>query len=168
MYSWVSEAAVDRRQGKSGADYNNFVANDELIVTPGNVTDYRYIEQTIYEAASLYDIRAIAFDRWNSSSLIAALAEEGLPVEPYGQGFASMSPAIKQLEIWIRSQQIAHNGNRLLRWCVSNVQAKSDPAGNLKFDKAKSSDKIDVAQAGQMSSAVISLKASVYVPQLWQ
>ena len=46
-----------------------------------------------------------------------------------------------------RSNQIAHTGNNLLRWCVSNVQAKTDPAGNLKFDKGKSSDKIDVAQA---------------------
>ena len=147
VWSWVSEAAVDRRQGKSGADYNNFIANGELDVTPGNVTDYGYITKIIYEVAELFNIRAIAFDRWNSSSLIAELAEEGLPVEPYGQGFASMSPAIKQLEIWLRSNQIAHNGNRLLRWCVSNVQAKSDPAGNLKFDKSKSSDKIDVAQA---------------------
>jgi len=158
VYSWVSEAAVDRRKGKSGADYNNFIAREELTVTPGNVTDYRYIEDTIYEVASLYNIKAIAFDRWNSSSLIAALAEEGLPVEPYGQGFASMSPAIKQLEIWIRSGQIAHNGNRLLRWCVSNVQAKSDPAGNLKFDKAKSTDKIDVAQAWAMAVGIWLIK----------
>ena len=101
VWSWVSEAAVDRRQGKSGADYNNFIANGELDVTPGNVTDYGYITKIIYEVAELFNIRAIAFDRWNSSSLIAELAEEGLPVEPYGQGFASMSPAIKQLEIWL-------------------------------------------------------------------
>ena len=154
VWSWVSEAAVDRRQGKSGADYNAFISSGELDVTEGNVTDYRYISKVVYEVAELFNIRAIAYDRWNSSSLIADLAEEGLPVEPYGQGFASMSPAIKQLEIWIRSNQIAHNNNRLLRWCVSNVQAKSDPAGNLKFDKAKSTDKIDVAQAWAMAVGI--------------
>ena len=154
VLSWVSEAAVDRRQGKSGADYNAFISTGELDVTEGNVTDYRYISKVVYEVAELFNIRAIAYDRWNSSSLIADLAEEGLPVEPYGQGFASMSTAIKQLEIWIRSNQIAHNNNRLLRWCVSNVQAKSDPAGNLKFDKAKSTDKIDVAQAWAMAVGI--------------
>jgi phage terminase large subunit-like protein len=147
VYSWVTEAAVERRQGKTGADYNKFIGKGELTVTPGNVTDYKYISEAIYEAAEMFNIKAIAYDRWNSSSLIAELAEEELPVEPYGQGFASMSPAVKQLEIWIRSNQIAHTGNNLLRWCVSNVQAKTDPAGNLKFDKSKSSDKIDVAQA---------------------
>jgi len=158
VYSWVSESAVEKRKGKTGADYNKFIANDELTVTPGNVTDYRYIRDVILEAASLYDIKAIAFDRWNSSSLIADLADEGLPVEPYGQGFASMSPAIKQLEIFIRARQIVHNNNNLLRWCVSNVQAKSDPAGNLKFDKAKSTDKIDAAQAWAMAVGIWLIK----------
>lgn len=154
VYSWVTEAAVDRRQGKVGADYNKFIAKGELMVTPGNVTDYRYISDVIYDAAEMFNIKAIAYDRWNSSSLIAELAEEGLPVEPYGQGFASMSPAIKQLEIWLRSGAIAHTGNSLLRWCISNVQAKSDPAGNVKFDKSKSSDKIDVAQAWAMAVGI--------------
>jgi len=158
VYSWVTEAAVERRQGKTGADYYKFIANRELMVTQGNVTDYRYISDTVYEVAELFNIKAIAYDRWNSSSLIAELAEEGLPVEPYGQGFASMSPAIKQLEIWIRSGQIAHRGNGLLRWCLSNVQAKTDPAGNLKFDKAKSSDKIDVAQAWAMAVGIWLIK----------
>jgi len=154
VFSWVTEAAVEKRQGKTGADYNKFIAKGELDVTPGNVTDYRYISKVILESADKYNVRAIAFDRWNSSSLVGDLAEEGLPVEPYGQGFASMSPAIKQLEIWIRSKQIAHTGNNLLRWNVSNVQAKSDAAGNLKFDKSKSSDKIDVAQAWAMAVGI--------------
>ena len=34
------------------------------------------------------------------------------------------------------------------------MQAKSDPAGNLKFDKAKSTDKIDVAQAWAMAVGI--------------
>ena len=154
VHSWVTEAAVSKRQGKTGADYNKFIAKGELDVTPGNVTDYRYISKVILETAEKYNIKAIAFDRWNSSSLIAELADEGLPVEPYGQGFASMSPAIKQLEIFIKGKQIAHTGSNLLRWNVSNVQAKSDPAGNLKFDKSKSSDKIDVAQAWAMAVGI--------------
>jgi len=112
VYSWVTEAAVERRQGKTGADYNKFIGKGELTVTPGNVTDYKYISEAIYEAAEMFNIKAIAYDRWNSSSLIAELAEEELPVEPYGQGFASMSPAVKQLEIWIRSNQIAHTDRK--------------------------------------------------------
>ena len=125
VWSWVSEAAVDRRQGKSGADYNAFISTGELDVTEGNVTDYRYISKVVYEVAELFNIRAIAYDRWNSSSLIADLAEEGLPVEPYGQGFASMSPAIKQLEIWIRSNQIAHNSNSCLLYPSAAAEEQS-------------------------------------------
>ena len=92
VYSWVTEAAVSRRQGKSGADYNKFIAKGELTVTPGNVTDYKYISEAIYEAAEMFNIKAIAYDRWNSSSLIAELAEEGPTGRALRPGFRKYEP----------------------------------------------------------------------------
>ena len=64
-------------------------------------------------------------------------------MESYGQGFASMSFAVKQLEKLVLSKQINHAGNKVLRWMCSNLAMKTDPAGNIKMDKSKSSEKID-------------------------
>ena len=64
-------------------------------------------------------------------------------MESYGQGFASMSAPTKELEKLVLGKQINHGGNKVLRWMCSNLAMKTDPAGNIKADKSKSSEKID-------------------------
>jgi phage terminase large subunit-like protein len=46
-----------------------------------------------------------------------------------------------------------HMGNPVLTWHVSNVQLQRDPAGNVKIDKEKSSEKVDGATASVMALA---------------
>ena len=83
---FVSDAAVERRRNQTGGSYDTFVANGELIVTEGNSTDYAVIERTIKECAEIYNIKSIAFDRWNSNSLVQSLTDAGLEMDPFGQG----------------------------------------------------------------------------------
>ena len=66
-----------------------------------------------------------------------------MPLVPFGQGFVSMSSPTKQLEVLIRTGKIWHDGDPVLRWALSNVELKMDPAGNIKADKQKSGGKID-------------------------
>ncbi|SHF51947.1 terminase TerL endonuclease subunit, partial [Caloramator proteoclasticus] len=44
-------------------------------------------------------------------------------------------------------EKIAHGGNPVLRWMMDNIYIKTDPAGNIKPDKEKSTEKIDGAVA---------------------
>jgi phage terminase large subunit-like protein len=66
----------------------------------------------------------------------------------------------------VLGREIVHDGNPLLRWCVSNVMITTDPAGNIKPDKGKSTEKIDCAVASIMAVARAQLGqsggASVY------
>jgi phage terminase large subunit-like protein len=75
-------------------------------LTPGDVTDYNYIEKKIKEVAEIVNIKEIAYDRWNSSMLVNSLVEDSLPMHPYGQGFASMSAPTKELEKLVLGKQI--------------------------------------------------------------
>jgi phage terminase large subunit-like protein len=61
----------------------------------------------------------------------------------FGQGYASMSPAMKDLEQLVRSHEIEHGNNPVLTWMADTLVAVSDPAGNIKPDKAQSREKID-------------------------
>ena len=140
---FVSEAAVERRRNQTGGSYDRFVTRNELIVTDGNSTDYSVIEKKIKEAAEIFDVKGIAFDRWNSNSLVQNLVEDGIAMDPFGQGFASMSGPIKNAEIMIKKQLLHHGGNDMLRWMASNVVVKRDDAENVKFSKSKAGDKID-------------------------
>ncbi len=142
-YLFVSEAAVERRRKQTGGSYDNFVAKGELIVTDGNSTDYGVIKRKIIEAAELFDVQSIAFDRWNSNALVQQLTDEGIEMDPFGQGFISMTSPIKNAEVLIKKQLLHHGGHSMLRWMVGNVVVKRDDAENVKFSKAKAGDKID-------------------------
>jgi phage terminase large subunit-like protein len=131
------------RSRRDQVDYIGWEKEGLMELTPGDVTDYKYIEKRIKEVAEIVNIKEIAYDRWNSSMLVNSLVEDNLPMIPYGQGFASLSAPTKELEKLILGKQLNHGGNKVLRWMASNVAVKSDPAGNIKFDKSKATEKID-------------------------
>jgi phage terminase large subunit-like protein len=47
----------------------------------------------------------------------------------------------------VLSEEIAHGGHPVLRWMMDNIFIRTDPAGNIKPDKEKSTEKIDGAVA---------------------
>ena len=112
---------------------------------------YGYIEQFIQKLGEMYNIREIAFDRWGAVQMVQNLENMGFTVIPFGQGFKDMSPPTKELMKLVLEGKIAHGGHPVLRWMMDNVCAKSDPAGNIKMDKAKSTEKIDGAVATVMA-----------------
>jgi phage terminase large subunit-like protein len=140
---WVNEEQVNARRGRTGASYDAFVASGHLTVTEGNVTDYEVVEKDILELCERYNVKGIAYDRWNSTALVTNLVDKGVPMSAIGQGFASMSQPTKEVEIMIKAGTLHHNGNPVLRWMAGNAQAKYDDAYNIKLVKNKSSDKID-------------------------
>ena len=115
--------------------------------TEGNVIHYGYIEKFIDDLSQQYHIREIAFDRWGATQMVQNLEGLGLTVVPFGQGFRDMSPPTKELMKLVLEQRIAHNGNEVMRWMVDNIYVRTDPAGNIKADKEKSTEKIDGAIA---------------------
>ena len=66
---------------------------------------------------------------------------------PFGQGFVSMSNPTKDLMRLTLEGKLAHGGHPVLRWCMDNVVVKTDPAGNIKIDKAKAREKVDLSVA---------------------
>ena len=70
---------------------------------------------------------------------------------PFGQGYKDMSPSTKELMKLTLEERIAHCGHKVLRWRMDNVYVRQDPAGNIKMDKEKSTEKIDAAEATVMA-----------------
>ena len=96
-------------------------------------------------------IREIAFDIWGAIQMVQNLENMGFTVVPFGQGFKDMSPPTKELMKLTLEQKIAHGGNPVLRWNMDNIFIRTDPAGNIKVDKEKSTEKIDGAIATIMA-----------------
>jgi phage terminase large subunit-like protein len=122
-----------------------------LTATEGNVVDYEVVRRRINELGDDFDIKEIAVDRWNATGIMTQLTNDGFTVVPFGQGFASMSGPSKEFERLLLAKQIAHGGHPILRWMASCVAVQQDAAGNIKPDKAKSSERIDGIVAAVMA-----------------
>ena len=112
---------------------------------------YAFIEDFIEKLNEKYNIKEIAFDRWGATQMVQDLEGMGFTVVPFGQGFKDMSPPTKELMKLVLEKRIAHGGHPVLRWMMDNVFIRTDPAGNIKMDKQKSTEKIDAAVATVMA-----------------
>jgi len=146
-YFWIPEENVDLRVRRDHVPYDTWQRQGFLQTTEGNVVHYGFIEQFIGRLGERFHIREIAFDRWGAVQMVQNLEGMGFTVVPFGQGFASMSPPTKELMKLVLEQRIAHGGHPVLRWNMDNIFIRTDPAGNIKADKQKSTEKIDGAIA---------------------
>ena len=142
-YFWLPEDTVAQRVKRDSVPYDVWVKRGLLLCTDGNVVDYAFIEKFVDELGARFNIREIAYDRWGATQMSQNLERLGFTVVPFGQGFASMSPPTKELMRLSLTGKIAHGGNEALRWMADNIFVRTDPAGNIKPDKEKSSEKID-------------------------
>ena len=150
-YFWVPEETLDLRVRRDHVPYDLWEKQGYLMTTEGNVVHYAYIEKFIESLEERFNIREIGYDRWGAVQMVQNLESMGFTVVPFGQGFKDMSPPTKELLKLTLERRIAHGGHPVLRWMVDNITIKKDPAGNIKADKEKSTEKIDGAVATIMA-----------------
>ncbi|MFE5159651.1 terminase large subunit [Streptomyces sp. NPDC056697] len=154
---WTPEDNLKALDKRTAGAASRWVKEGWLKTTPGNVTDYDHIKTQIKQDLDAFDVKALGYDRWNSTQLTNDLEGERAPLVKVGQGFITMSPALKavqrQLLLGVRSvaagrrPMLRHNGNPAMTWMVDNLAVVQDAAGNVKPDKANSAEKIDGVSA---------------------
>lgn len=140
---FIPEVNAEKRQRRDKVPYMDWIREGLIHATPGPTVDYAYLRKQIHELADQYMIRDIGYDRWNASQIVTELEGDGLKMEKFGQGYASMSAPSKHFEKLIVAKQLVHGGNKVLRWMASHVSVSVDAAENIKPDKAKSTERID-------------------------
>lgn len=150
-YFWVPEDTLELRVRRDHVPYDVWERQGYLQTTEGNVVHYGYIEKFIESLGERFNIREIAFDRWGAVQMVQNLEGMGFTVVPFGQGFKDMSPPTKELMKLVLEENIAHSGHPVLRWMMDNIFIRTDPSGNIKPDKEKSTEKIDGAVATIMA-----------------
>nr|WP_297302501.1 terminase TerL endonuclease subunit [uncultured Lachnoclostridium sp.] len=150
-YFWIPEENMKLRVRRDHVPYDVWEKQGCLMTTEGNVIHYGFIENFIDDLGKKFHIREIAFDRWGAVQMVQNLEGLGFTVVPFGQGFKDMSPPSKRLMELVLEKKIAHGGHPVLRWMMDNIFVRTDPAGNIKPDKEKSTEKIDGAVATVMA-----------------
>ena len=155
-FFWMPLDSVQEASRRDKAPYDVWVRDGLLRTTPGKVIDYAFVAKDIGEITAGHSIAKIGFDRWRMDRMQLALDAAGvsLPLEPFGQGYMSMSPALDALEADLLQEKVRHGGHPVLTMCAANAVATNDPAGNRKLDKAKATGRIDGLVALAMAEGV--------------
>ena len=150
-FFWLPDETLALRVRRDHVMYDVWEKQGFLKTTEGNVVHYGFIEKFIVELGERFNIREIGYDRWNASMMVQALEEDGFTMVPFGQGFRDMSAPTKELMRLVLEHRINHGGHPVLRWNMDNAFVRTDPAGNIKIDKEKSTEKVDGAVAMVMA-----------------
>ncbi len=142
---WLPGDGLREKAEKDRVPYVQWAKEGYLQTFPGKAVDRHAVAVQVAEIATLYDVQAVGFDRWRFADLQKILSDEGITVrfEPHGQGYKDFSPSIEEFERLLLEERFRHGGNPVLRWNAANAVALTDPAGNRKLDKAKSTGRID-------------------------
>lgn len=143
MKFYVPEVDIHVRAKRDRVPYDQWEREKLITATPGDATDYAWIEADIVKACALYKVAEVSYDRMFADAMVQRLMAEGVTMVPFGQGFLSMAAPTAELLRMLLAGELQHGGNKVLRWNASNLAVRQDPAGNLKPDKESSTEKID-------------------------
>jgi phage terminase large subunit-like protein len=146
-FAWIPEEKMNERSLRDHVPFDEWVKSGYVTATPGDAVDYDYVEAEIIKTSMDYEITLLGTDPWSSHMLTQHLAKAGVKVYENPQTIAGMSPAMKAMEINIRSGKEYHEKNPCARWCFGNVRVHIDGNENMKPMKNRSIDRIDITVA---------------------
>jgi phage terminase large subunit-like protein len=158
---WLPEEGLAEKSRNDRVPYDRWALDGYLETCPGRAIEYEYIAEHLRSVFDRYDVRKLNFDRYNMRFLLPWLEKVGFNDEElsrfseFGQGFVSMSPALRELESRLLSKKLKHGNHPVLTMCAANAVAISDPAGGRKFTKSKTTGRIDGMVALAMAVAAM-------------
>lgn len=152
-YYLAEESVFEARNSQ----YQGWQRQGYLTATPGNITDYAYIESDLQDIAVRFEVREVAVDPHNAAQFVTRMTEQGLPMILLPQNFQTFSEPMKELEKLVLSSHFHHTGDPVLAWMVSNVTVKPDRNENIFPRKERPENKIDglIALALAMNRAML-------------
>jgi phage terminase large subunit-like protein len=169
---WLPGDGLREKSKEDRVPYDDWHRDGFLDTTPGRSVEYEWVAKQLYEFEKTHNWKRCAFDRWAMKHLRPWLIEAGFTDQrldelfvEFGQGFQSMSPALRDIESVLLQSKARHGNHPVLTMCFNNAVVTTDPAGGRKLNKAKAKGRIDGAVAATMAFGVapISEKSTVNV-----
>jgi phage terminase large subunit-like protein len=123
--------------------YKQWVGNKYMKTTAGNVTDYDYITRDLIENDKRSNIDKIFYDKYNATNWAIQCTEQGLKLEPFSQTIGNFNNCTREFERLMLKGKIIIDDNPITRYCLRNVELRTDFNGNVKPLKSNEKKKID-------------------------
>lgn len=170
---WLPEEGLEEKSRNDRVPYDMWHKQGFLETTPGRAIEYEFVAMRLRDVFDRCNVRALAFDRYNMKFLQPWLERCGFTEEElarfilFGQGFISMSPALRELESLLLAKKLKTGNHPVLEMCAKNATVITDPAGNRKFVKGKATGRIDGMVALAMAVGVMP-QAEVQEISFWE
>jgi phage terminase large subunit-like protein len=158
VWFWIPGIGIHRKEETDHVPYIAWRDAGYISAIDRKTIDYEFVITELAELCSAYNVQKIAFDRWKMKDFEKDRDRLGVSLPEmveFGQGYQSMSPAIKIFETKFTEETMRHDGNPCLTWCASNVVAVEDAAENKKYDKSRSIGRIDGIIAAVMACGIL-------------
>ena len=161
---WLPEETVDLGENES---YRGWANEGWIEVTEGQLIDFTEIKASILDDVRRFQVENIAYDPHQATQLVNELMAEGVPVIEFRPTVLNFSEPMKQLDGLIRARAMAHNGDPVMTWMISNVTGRHDAKDNVYPRKEREENKIDgpvalMSALGVMMAAKPENTRSVY------
>lgn len=146
---WLPAEGLAEKSRADRVPYDVWADQGYLRTTPGRSIDYDFVAMYLRDVFDRHRVKALAFDRYNMKFLRPSLERAGFSEEElerfveFGQGYVSMSPALRELETMLLGKRLKHGNHPVLAMCAANAVVDMDAAENRKFTKAKATGRID-------------------------
>ena len=157
---WLPFEGLVEKSRKDRVPYDLWAKQGHLNTTPGRAIEYEFVAEYLRGFFDRCDVQALAFDRYNMVHLRPWLVKAGFTEDelekfvPFGQGTASMTPALRELEVKLLGKKLRHGNHPILEMCAKNATVIGD-SGARKFDKRKQTRRIDGMVALAMAVGVM-------------
>jgi phage terminase large subunit-like protein len=146
-YFWCPADDVATRVKRDKVPYDVWASQGFITLTPGNLTDTRYIADQITEIGKDFDLKELAYDDAWSSELIRMLGESGFQMSKFvsfPQSAIRMNAPCQEMMRKILRQEFSHASNPVMRWQMSNLRWNTQKGtGFIKPARDRKREKID-------------------------
>ncbi len=147
---FMPKDTLERRMQEDNVPYDIWAKRGLITLSEGSQNNFSLVTEWFLEMVRKYDIRPlwVGYDPWNSQYWVDEMEDNGFTLEKIRQGVFTLSEPMKQLEADLKNHIVIYDNNPILKWCLSNTQAKVDVNGNIQPCKLNSKYKrIDGAVA---------------------
>lgn len=170
---WLPGEGLREKSRADRVPYDVWADEGLLETAPGRAIEYEFVACALYDFDQTHNWKKCAFDRWGMKYLRPWLVKAGFTEEridelfvEFGQGFQSMSPALREVEQALLNEKVRHGNHSVLAMCAANAVVTTDPAGGRKLNKAKAAGRIDgmvsLAMAFGVAPTEVDDEPSVY------
>lgn len=162
---YLPEEAVEQGENEH---YRGWVNEGWITQTDGQIIDFDEIKADLLDLVGTLQVEQVGYDPHQATMLVTQLMAEGVPVIEFRPTVLNFSEPMKTLDGLILARKMAHDGDPVMTWMISNTTGRHDAKDNVYPRKERVESKIDGVVAHLMALGLWLAGAEAEGPSVYE